>query len=353
MTASRHRRLARTGGHPRRRAPVSKCAPCYKSPAPRVITRIMPRVACHGAYHSGVRSMSISSRSSPGASRSAPGQRPVTVQPGLAWKCSSPVPPRTARRSCSRPISDRATCLACTIRVLPITLAACGRKALEMADGAPISDERARIALDVHPAGQGIAGPRDEEPAAFRAEASEQLVSDRCDVGDSDRKTWEPDRPAGVANQDPAVDKFPSQAGGDLLRAGYLAHQRINALARPRSLPGRCVKLQTPPASAAPSARAWLEAPMTVVLISGRPRDPGRSSLRWWIVEPLSRRLRDGLARGPSSRSAATACATCVAEARSSLISVMNQAAYSSVTLIAHAKRTRPSFELSAAAPVR
>ena len=27
MTASRHRRLARTGGHPPRRAPASKCAP--------------------------------------------------------------------------------------------------------------------------------------------------------------------------------------------------------------------------------------------------------------------------------------------------------------------------------------
>src|SRR5690242_10981929 len=27
MTASRHRRLARTGGHPPRHAPVSKCAP--------------------------------------------------------------------------------------------------------------------------------------------------------------------------------------------------------------------------------------------------------------------------------------------------------------------------------------
>jgi hypothetical protein len=39
MTASRHRRLARTGGHPPRRAPVSKCAPCYRSPAPRVNAR--------------------------------------------------------------------------------------------------------------------------------------------------------------------------------------------------------------------------------------------------------------------------------------------------------------------------
>lgn len=33
MTASRHRRLARTGGHPPRRAPVSKCAPCYGVPS--------------------------------------------------------------------------------------------------------------------------------------------------------------------------------------------------------------------------------------------------------------------------------------------------------------------------------
>ena len=119
-----------------------------------------------------------------------------------------------------------------------------------------MSDERARIALDVHPAGQGIAGPRDEEPAAFRAEASEELVSDRCDVGDIDRKKWEPDRPSGVTNQDPAVDEFPSQARGDLLRAGYLAHQRINTLAHPASLPGGCAKLQLPSASAANGARA-------------------------------------------------------------------------------------------------
>jgi hypothetical protein len=77
-----------------------------------------------------------------------------------------------------------------------------------------------RIAVDVHPADQGIGGPRDEEPAAVRAEASEQLVSDRCDVGDIDRRKWEPDRPSGVADQDPAVDKFPSQAMRDLLRAG-------------------------------------------------------------------------------------------------------------------------------------
>jgi hypothetical protein len=107
-----------------------------------------------------------------------------------------------------------------------------------------MSDERARIPMDVHPAGQSSAYPRDQEPTAVRAEASEELVSHRCDVGDIDRKKREPDRPAGVADQDPAVDKLASQARRDLLRTGYLAHQRINTLAHPGSLPGRCVRLQ-------------------------------------------------------------------------------------------------------------
>ena len=118
-------------------------------------------------------------------------------------------------------------------------LAAYRRKALQMADGAPMSDDGARIAMEVHPAGQAIPGPRDEEPAAFRAEASEELVSNGCDMGDIDRKKGEPDRPSGVADQDPAVDNLPSQVSGDLLRAGHLAHQRITTLAHPGSLPGR------------------------------------------------------------------------------------------------------------------
>jgi hypothetical protein len=55
-----------------------------------------------------------------------------------------------------------------------------------------MSDERARIPMDVHPAGQSSAYPRDQEPTAVRAEASEELVSHRCDVGDIDRKKREP-----------------------------------------------------------------------------------------------------------------------------------------------------------------
>jgi hypothetical protein len=74
-------------------------------------------------------------------------------------------------------------------------LAAGRRNALEMADGAPVSDERARIAVDVHPAGQGVAGPGDEEPAVFGAEPREVTVSDRCDVADVDGKKREPTAP--------------------------------------------------------------------------------------------------------------------------------------------------------------
>jgi len=113
--------------------------------------------------------------------------------------------------------------------------------------------------MNVHPASEGIAGPRDEQPAAFRTEASEDLVSGRCDVASINRKKWEPDRPSGVANQDPAFDKFPSQARGDLLRAGYLAYQQINTLAHPGSLPGRHVRLQVPCAFAEfPSVSDWV-----------------------------------------------------------------------------------------------
>ena len=52
-----------------------------------------------------------------------------------------------------------------------------------------------------------------EEPAAFRAEASEEPVSDRCDVADIDRKKREPDRPSGVADQDPAVESCRPRPG--------------------------------------------------------------------------------------------------------------------------------------------
>jgi hypothetical protein len=50
-----------------------------------------------------------------------------------------------------------------------------------MADGAPMRDEPIGIALEMYPAGQGIAGPRDEEPATARVEAGDELVGRRCD----------------------------------------------------------------------------------------------------------------------------------------------------------------------------
>ena len=89
-----------------------------------------------------------------------------------------------------------------------------------MADGAPMSNERVWTALDVQPADQGIATPRDKKPAAFRAEARDEAAGDRCHVRGIDRQKREPDRPSRVTDHDPAVDKFTSQARGDLARIG-------------------------------------------------------------------------------------------------------------------------------------
>jgi hypothetical protein len=46
MTASRHRRLARTGGHPPSRAPVSKCAPRVNARLCRSETHTERRTGC-------------------------------------------------------------------------------------------------------------------------------------------------------------------------------------------------------------------------------------------------------------------------------------------------------------------
>ena len=73
------------------------------------------------------------------------------------------------------------------------------------------------------------------------------------------------------------------------------------------------------------------------ILISDRPFDPGRSSLRWRIFMALRRSTNGRPSVGPSSRSAATACATWVAEPRSCLIKAVNHAAYSSVTFTTQA----------------
>ena len=119
------------------------------------------------------------------------------------------------------------------------SLAAASREGLQMADGAPMRDDRMGIAVEVYPAGQGLAGPRDEEPAAARIEAGDEPVGRRRDVGGVDGRKREPNRPASVTDGDPAVDKFLSQAGAYLVRTGQLVDSRINKLVHTGSLPDR------------------------------------------------------------------------------------------------------------------
>lgn len=80
-----------------------------------------------------------------------------------------------------------------------------------MADGAPVGYELVRIALDVHPAKQGIAGLCDEEPTACGGQARDELPGDRCDVRGIDRREREPGSPSRVTDHHPAIDKFASQ----------------------------------------------------------------------------------------------------------------------------------------------
>ena len=74
------------------------------------------------------------------------------------------------------------------------------------------SDERARIALDVHPAGQGIAGPSDGGAGCFGLRPAKSLSATGATWLISTGRNGNPTAPSGVADQDPAVDTLPSQA---------------------------------------------------------------------------------------------------------------------------------------------
>lgn len=104
-----------------------------------------------------------------------------------------------------------------------------------MADPAPMPDQRARVTLQVHPAGQDTTSHRDQEPAV-RAEAGDELISHRRDNGGIDRQKRKPSRPTGIADGDPAVNQFLSQSRADLPSATTLTQDRKHAFAHIRSL---------------------------------------------------------------------------------------------------------------------
>lgn len=110
-----------------------------------------------------------------------------------------------------------------------------GREGLQMADPAPMPDQRARVTLQVHPAGQDTTSHRDQEPAV-RAEAGDELISHRRDNGGIDRQKRKPSRPTGIADGDPAVNQFLSQSRADLPSATTLTQDRKHAFAHIRSL---------------------------------------------------------------------------------------------------------------------
>jgi hypothetical protein len=56
-----------------------------------------------------------------------------------------------------------------------------------------------------------------------------------------------PTAPPALLTRDPAVDKFLSQTGADLVRTRQLVDNRINMLVHTGSLPGRCLTLRRHP----------------------------------------------------------------------------------------------------------
>src|SRR5579863_9410196 len=63
------------------------------------------------------------------------------------------------------------------------------REGLQVADRAPMGDDRIRVTLQVHPAGQDIAHGSDQEPAVG-TEAGNELIRYRRDNGGSDGNKW-------------------------------------------------------------------------------------------------------------------------------------------------------------------
>jgi hypothetical protein len=118
-----------------------------------------------------------------------------------------------------------------------------------MADGAPMSNERAGMTLQVDPAGQRIARHSDEEPAAVRVEAGDELVSHRRDKGGIDRRKRKPGCPSAITDRDPAVNKLLSQTRTNLPGIAALAHHRNNRLTHTCSLAGPYVRLAKPSSS--------------------------------------------------------------------------------------------------------
>jgi hypothetical protein len=116
------------------------------------------------------------------------------------------------------------------------SLAPEGREGLQTADRAPMCDERVRVTVQVHPAGQDVASDSDQKPAIV-AEASDELISHRRDDGGIDGQKRETNGPTSIADGDPAVNQFLSQSCADVLRITALVQDRRHSLTHTRSLP--------------------------------------------------------------------------------------------------------------------
>jgi len=105
---------------------------------------------------------------------------------------------------------------------------------LHAGDPAPMRDEGIRVTFHVHPACQDITHDSDQEPAVG-AQAGDELISHRRDNTGIDGQKGKANRPAGIADADPAGNQFLSQSRTDLPRITALVQDRKNTLTPTRS----------------------------------------------------------------------------------------------------------------------
>lgn len=103
----------------------------------------------------------------------------------------------------------------------------------------------------VNPVGQGTASRCGEKPARCGNKAADELVGHRGDDLGIDGRKRKSDRPARIADLDPAVNQLQPQLRADLHRVTVLTDDQTTMLVHARSLPAHYISRPKPDSSAA------------------------------------------------------------------------------------------------------
>lgn len=98
---------------------------------------------------------------------------------------------------------------------------------LQVADRAPVRDERVGLPGEADPAGHNAVKAGDDQPRTLGREPVQQAVQDGRDVGGVNRREREPGRAAGVADLDPAVQERRPHSQPDVILPERLSQDEV------------------------------------------------------------------------------------------------------------------------------